>query len=290
MIRILISLAAILWAGVCMAGDIVTVKGEAVYYDDGTKSKMECMRLAAEQARIDALARNFGTIVSQDILQSDRQIGNRAQSDFLAVSSTEVKGEWIADDGEPEYEFDYDRDQNLIVKCRIKGKAREISNDSAEFEAMVLKNGTDKKNADILFRDGDDMYLYFRGVENGSLAVFLEDEQGDVYLLLPYPQDSRMRLPVVRDKEYVFFSREYDRDRSQTGAEVEEMYLTAPDHVEYNRLYAVYSPNTFSRPVMAEGAGLPVMKIGEFNKWLIKTRRNDPRMGVKAMNLQILPR
>ncbi|MDE5552561.1 MAG: DUF4384 domain-containing protein [Muribaculaceae bacterium] len=275
---------------VCQAADIVSVSGEATYYDDGTKSKVECMRLAAEQARIDALAREFGTIVSQDILQSDRISGNRETNDFLALSTTEVKGEWVADDGEPKYDISHDADGNLIVTCRVRGKAKEISNQSSAFEASVLRNGTDLRNADNLFRDGDDMYLYFRGAVDGYVNVFLQDERGDVYLLLPYPRDAKTRVAVSKNREYIFFSRERARDNGGNDAAVEEMILTAPDNPEYNRLYVLFSPESFARPVMDDGGGLPVMKSEAFNKWLLKTRRNDPRMGVKVMNLQIAPR
>ena len=274
----------------CQGADIVGVTGEATYYDDGTKSKVECMRLAAEQARIDALARKFGTIVSQDILQTDRISGNKETNDFLALSSTEVKGEWVADDGEPQYEFSHDAHDNLIVKCSVKGKAKEISNEASAFESSVLRNGTDLRHADNLFRDGDDMYLYFRGSVDGFINVFLQDEQGDVYLLLPYPRDTKTRVPVSKDRDYVFFSRELDKAGDKYGTPVEEMIMTAPDKAEYNRMYIIFSPDYFSRPVMNASAGLPVMKSDDFNKWLVKTRRNDPKMGVKVMNLQIAPR
>lgn len=288
-IRLVLILLFNIMMGIAARGaDVVSVSGEATYYDDGTHSRVECERLAAEQARIDALAKKFGTIVSQDILQSDRIVGNREQNDFLALSATEVKGEWIADVGNPEYSYSRDAKENLIVTCRIKGKAKEISNEAAAFEALVLRNGTRKANADNRFRDGDDMFLYFNASVNGFLAVFLEDEDGKVHLLLPYPKDTKTRVPVKKDTEYIFFSPDHVGD--QFGAEVEEVYLTGSDRTEYNRLFVVFSPEYFSRPVMDGTQGLPVMKSEEFNKWLIKTRRNDSRMNVKSMNLQIMPK
>ena len=288
--RKILLLLLLIMPALCKAADIVSVSGEATYYDDGTKSKVECMRLAAEQARIDALAREFGTIVSQDILQSDRISGNRETNDSLALSTTEVKGEWVADDGEPKYDISHDTEGNLIVTCRVRGKAKEISNQSSAFEASVLRNGTDLRNADNLFRDGDDMYLYFRGSVDGYVNVFLQDERGDVYLLLPYPRDTKTRVAVSKNREYIFFSRERAAESGGSDATVEEMILTAPDSPEYNRLYVLFSPESFSCPVMEDGGGLPVMRGEAFNKWLLKTRRNDPRMGVKVMNLQIAPR
>ena len=277
----LMALPAIGWCA-----DIVSVKGESTFYDDGTHSRVEYMRLALEQARVDALAKKFGTIVSQDILQSDRVTGNREHNDFLSLSTTEVRGEWIADDGEPEYTFERDKDDNLIVTCVVKGKAKAIDNESAQFNSQVLRNGTDSRNADINFRNGDAMFLDFQGSENGYLAVFLEDEQKNVFQLLPYTTDQKSRVPVNKGQRYVFFS----PADGMKGEVVDELILTADYNTEYNRVYVLFSPDQFSSPVMNREPGqLPWMNSEEFSKWLVKTRKNDPKMGVKAMNLIISP-
>lgn len=268
------------------AADIVSVKGEATFYDDGTRSRVECKRLALEQARVDALAKKFGTIVSQDILQSDRVSGNREHNDFLSLSSTEVRGEWVADDGEPEYKIEYDNDDNMIVHCTVKGKAKAIDNESAQFNSQVLRNGTDSRNADINFKNGDAMYLDFQGSQDGYMTVFLEDEHRNVYQLLPYTTDEKTRIPVKKGTRYVFFS----PSDAQKGEVVDELILTAENNTEYNRVYVLFSPAQFSPPVLNRNPGeLPWMNTDAFTKWLLKTRKNDPKMGVKAMNLIIAP-
>lgn len=285
--RLLLGIAFTAIPAITFAADIVNVKGESTFYDDGTHSKVECMRLALEQARVDALAKKFGTIVSQDILQADRVQGNREHNDFLSLSSTEVRGEWVADDGEPEYKFERDRDENLIVTCIVKGKAKAIDNESAEFASQVLRNGTDSRNADINFKDGDSMYLDFQGSEDGYMAVFLEDEQKNVFQLLPYTSDQKSRIPVKKGNRYVFFSPE----KGMKGEVVDELILTASFNTEYNRVYVLFSPEQFSSPVMNKEPGqLPWMNSEDFSKWLVRTRKNDPKMGVKAMNLIISPR
>ena len=129
------------------ASPVKTVKGEYTYYGDKATSPAECKRLALEGARLDALAKEYGTIVTQDVLQADRIDSKGEANKFLSLSSTEVKGEWIADDGEPEFEITLDKDDNLVVRCKVKGKAREISNESTEFDARVLRNGTKPGNA-----------------------------------------------------------------------------------------------------------------------------------------------
>lgn len=265
----------------------VAVKGEATYYDDGRHSRTECMRLAAEQARIDALAREFGTIIAQNFQQTDRISNGVETNDFLSLSRAEVKGEWLGDEGEPQYEFSYDRDHNLVVTCKIKGRARAISNNTAEFETLALRNGTRKGNMDSRFSDGDELYLWFNGSVDGYISVFLEDESRHVYHLLPYPRDTKSQLKVTGGKEYVFFSA--DLGKGEMGPE-EELILTAPDNVEYNRLYVMFSPNGFNPPVTTVSDGIPTLSSGDFNNWMLRMRHNDPQMGVKSINLEITPR
>ena len=264
----------------------VTVTGETTYYDNGHHSRMEIMRLAAEQARIEALAAEFGTIVTQDIVQTDRIRTGRESNDVLALSMTEVKGEWLGDIEEPKYEFSMDKEGNMVVKCRVKGNARAITNEAIAFEASVLRNGVHAKNADNRFRDGDDMYVYFLGSSDGYLSIWLEDETGNVYGLLPYPRDPKGEVKVKRYQEYTFFNPKGPQDFGPA----DELTLTAPDELEYNRVYVVFSPNPYSRPPMADNGGLPSLSSDNFTKWLMKARRNDPKLGVKSMNIEISPK
>lgn len=270
-----------------LAAKDVEVSGEATYYDDGRHSRVECMKFAAEQARINALAKEFGTIVTQNISQTDRISNGRETNDFLATSMTEVKGEWISDIGEPKYEYSYDAQQNLIVTCKIRGKARAISNEAASFETAVLRNGVYRRNEDTHFKSGDSMYLYFLGATDGYLMVFLEDESRNVINLLPYPHDPKGEVKVKKYEEYTFFSQEKS---TREFGQVEELELTAEDYPEYNKLYVIFSPNSFSRPVMKGVGELPQMASADFSRWLQKARLADPKMGVHVINLEIAPK
>lgn len=286
--KVLSSILAILVATQLLAKPkTVNVSGETVYYDNGSHSRVECMMIAAEQARVEALAREFGTIITQDIVQTDRVRSGRETNDLLALSMTQVKGEWLGDSSEPEYEFSIDSQGNMVVKCVVKGSARAITNESVSFETSVLRNGVHAANADTHFRDGDDMYLYFLGSSDGYLSVWLEDETRTVYNLLPYPQDPKCEVKVKRYEEYTFFNA---RDTKGGFGPIEELRLTAPDEPEYNRIYVVFSPEPYSRPPMKAETGLPSLPSDDFSKWLMKTRRNDPRLGVKSINIRIEPK
>lgn len=265
----------------------VVISGEATYYDDGRHSRMECLKIAADQARINALANEFGTIVAQNIIQSEHITNGKEFNNLLTLSATEVRGEWLGDIGEPKFEYAYDSHQNLIVTCKIKGKARPITNEAPEFDTVVLKNGQERNNESSIFTDGDQLYLYFNGSTEGYLMVFLEDETRNVYSLLPYPHESRREIKVKRNREYTFFSLE--KGNNEFGQE-EEIILTAPDHPEYNKIYVVFSANSFSGPVMKNRHEFSAISSNEFTKWLIRSRRNDNKMGVKIINVEIIPK
>lgn len=263
-----------------------TVKGVYTFYGDRTHSPEDCRRLALEYARVQALANAFGTMVTQDTYSSDNVSDGRESSFFSQLNSIEVKGEWIADDGEPQYESRLDSDGNYIVTCTIVGKARAISNETVDFTATVLKNGTDLKFADTRFRSGDDLYLYFKAPVDGYLAVFLVAERNNVYCLLPYMDNVKGQMKVRHNKEYVFF----DGSKSYEDAgPVDELVMTVDGEIERDQLYVVFSPNPFVKSADHDsGEGLPrSLSMEEFRKWLVGCRRKDLKMNVKIMNLEI---
>ncbi|MDE6009022.1 MAG: DUF4384 domain-containing protein [Muribaculaceae bacterium] len=293
-IRIILAMAVLLFlSGTAMAAPapgIKTVKGEYTYYGDKSSSPAECKQRALEGARLDALSKEYGTIVTQDVLQADR-IGPKGESNkFLSLSSTEVKGEWIADDGEPEFDVSLDKEGNFVVTCRVKGKAREISNESVDFKALVLRNGNKEGNASTEFHDGDDLYLYFTAPTDGYVSVFLSLEDGNVYQMLPYLMDTTGEAKVKKGYDYVFF----DASKAEGSFGTPDQFKIACDgEVEFNKMYVVFSPSYFAKPVTRPRASmeeLPSLSENDFSKWLVKTRRADPRMGVKQMNLKIYPK
>ncbi len=290
--RLLVALTLLVssWTGlhpVQAATPVRTVTGEYTYYGSKTDSPADCKRMAAQLARVEAL-KEFGTIVSQNTFTSSSESNRGYETRFLSLSESEVKGEWLKDEGEPEFTVSFADDDTIVVKCRIKGLARAISNEATDFEALVLRNGNDRKNADTNFKHDDDLYLYFSSPVSGYLAMFLQDESGDVYSLLPYPHSDIDRIHVRKGYDYVFF--DPTRAGSDFGA-VEPINVTADERMEYNKVYVVFSPETFSAPPgRFVDANLPPVTDGEtFSKWLVKSRRNDPRMGVKSIMIMIEP-
>lgn len=282
-----ITLAA---AVLCAQAQIKDVSGSFLYIASPSESRLDAAAQALRHARIDALAREFGTIVSQDIMQSETVVNDRESTLFFSNNETQVKGEWVADTAEPKYEYSMDTEGNLTVRCTVRGRAKPISNEAVEFSATCLRNGTTRQHADTRFRPKDDFFVHFEAPVDGYVAIFLEDLNGNVFTLLPYIESPTGQAKVKKNYDYVFF----DADRPSTFGKVDRFIITLDGDRELNKVYVIFSPNAFTKPldhsggISSAGDNLPRMQSRrEFNDWLLKTRRKDPKMAVKSMNIEI---
>lgn len=273
---------------------VKTISGEYTYYADPNMSVKEATAAAIENARLQAIAREFGTLLTQNTQQQDKAVNGRETNVFMQLNSMEVKGEWIRDVSEPETTREILEDGTLAIKATVKIEARAISNEATEFEMKVLRNGTDARFMDTNFNSGDDLYLYLKTPVDGYVAVYLVDEEPTAYCLLPYSGDHDGLQPVKRNKEHVFFSPALasanDRDM------VDELKITCSDDLmELNQLYVIFSPNPFtkavdhdSKEVISGDLILPrQLSYKDFSGWLNKQRGRDPKMGMQVVRLKI---
>lgn len=261
-----------------------SVCGEYTFYAEGNQSPNEAKRLALEGARLQAIAAEFGTAITQSTVQEESASDGKEHSYFSQLSASEVKGEWLEDSGEPEYDISFVQEM-LVVKCRICGRARELSNEAADFSAAILRNGTEARFADVNFRNGDDMFLSFRSPVDGYVAVYLVDAARTAYCLLPYMGNAAGQQPVRHNEEYVFFS----QDCADGKGPVDEYTLTCSDGVEQNQVYVIFSPKPFTKAMDTQvDEGLPrQLDFEKFSRWLSSCRRRDPKMGVKVMHIEV---
>lgn len=268
-----------------IAQRVKKVCGEYTYYAEGNESINEAKMKALEAAKMKAIADEFGTVITQSTSQSESLDDGREHTFFSQLNSSEVKGEWLEDLGEPKYEISY-TDDMLIVKCNICGNARETTNKAAEFEAIILRNHPEMKDASVKFRDGDDMFLYFQAPSNGYVAVYLVDEAPNAYCLLPYSGDTDGQQIIKGGKEYIFFS----ISKAVVEKElVDEYTLTCADIIERNKIYVIFSKKPFTKAVDHKVSDALPKQLGyaEFSHWLGRQRAHDPEMGVKVMHIEI---
>jgi len=280
-----IILCIIACTGPAAAQKVQTLTGRATYYGDDTDSPAGAKRKALEMARIDALAREFGTVLSQTTIQRDEAADGKETSFFSTLSASEVKGEWIADDGEPEFSIELDADGHYIVHCTVTIKARALSNKAADFHALLLRNGLTEKHAATDFRNGDEMYLSFTSPVDGYLAAYLVAGD-DVMTLLPYLSSASGKCPVKHNRDYIFFSA---RSADIAFGTPDEYVLQTDRPTEHNQLYVLFSPNEFAKALDHDNGDLMPrsQSYADFARWLAKVRRADDEMGMKVFNIVI---
>ena len=177
----------------------------------------------------------------------------------------------------------------LIVTCKVKGKAREIISAGIDFQARILRNGTDDKFESDQFRSGDDLYLSFTSPLSGYLAVYLVDADGQAFCLLPYRNQSDGIYPVKANQRYLFFN---TKEASQNERPyVDEYVMTCNRSSEHNQIYVIFSPNQFTKAVDNQSnADLPrELKFEDFQKWLIKNRKMDKGINLDKKLITIIP-
>ena len=278
LISILVSLSA-------SAQDVQTVEAEYVYEVPEDVSLSAAKQTALEKAKIRAIAETYGTVVSESNTVRMANRNGISSVDFLSISGSDVKGEWIETISQPEYQIVYNGEK-LIVSVKVKGKIRELIANEVEFQVKVLRNGTEDRFESEMFNNGDDLYLSFTSPVAGYLAIYLVDVGNDATCILPYQKQQDGIYAVKANQRYVFFS---ERDATPVERPLVDSYnLTALYPVEQNQIYVVFSPQSFVKAADNGFEGqLRQLKGDDFQKWLAKCRKRDVNMTVKMIPITI---
>ena len=276
--------------GTLQAAKTKTIKAEYTYYAPENVTLEQAKQTALQRARLQGLADEFGTNMNQIGTTIRENVNGESSASVFQLTNSTVKGEWIRDVDEPKYDIKY-VGSSLIVSVKVKFEAREMKSVTVDYEAKVLRNGTDDKFEADEFKNGDDLFLSFKTPKAGYLAVYLVE--GDVaYCLLPYRNQTDGICQVKANRRYVFFSTTEDKD-----ANVDEYVMTTDKQIESDVVYIIFSPNEFSkaadtqsdRQVKLEGtAGLPrELSFEKFQNWLSRLMGQDEKMGIKSIPILI---
>lgn len=268
------------------AQKLKTVEGVYTYHAPENVTLEQAKRIALDRARIQALADAFGTLVSQYNATHLENRNGHSEVDFSSIGGSEVKGEWIETLGEPVYDIRYEGNM-LVVSCSVRGKAREIVSASIDFQAKVLCNGIEDRFESDRFRNGDDLYLSFLSPVDGFLAVYMVDAEGQAFCLLPYRNQTTGIYPIKANHRYLFFHVQSAPHEERPF--VDEYTMTCERSSEHNQLYIIFSPNQFVKAVDGNlQDGLPrQLSFKDFNKWLVKCRKQDKEMNLKKIPITI---
>ncbi len=257
------------------------VRGEYTYYIPYNVSRDKAEQIAFERARIQAIADEFGTVMTQYSRIDMKSSNGNENSDFWSSASTLVKGEWVSTIGEPTFE-PFIENGNFAIRCEVKGMAREISGPKAELDVRLLRNGTTDAYESSTFKSGDNCYLAFTTPVKGAIAVYLEDENGNMNCMLPYYAQTQPCTPVTPGERHIFFtSNEGDQEKYQ---------LLTDKEIERNMIYVIFSQNEFIKPIDKSNGkelSLKTLSSENFHNWLQKARALDSTFQVVSLPITI---
>ena len=242
----------------------------------------EAKRTALDRAKIQVLAETFGTVMDMSAATSiaGESISTRA------LSESQVRGEWIETVGNPII-TGLLSGGNFAFKVDIKGKVREITSASIQFDAKVLCDRPDMSCEKTEFKSGQALYLYFHSSVDGWVAVYLFDGNNDVSCLLPYQSQSEGVFAVKGGKEYFFFSEE--KAYGISSDLVDDYQMICSGEQELNRIYVICSPNRFTKALdKTSDKQLPrQLSYTDFRSWMSRLKMADRLLGVKTIDISI---
>ncbi len=282
------------------AQDILKSHGKAQMVLEDDISKEELKEELRMQAKIDAIEGSFGSLIEQESRVEIKEGG----ASFDIVGDRYLKGEWLKTTNE-KFTEEYRKvktgakgKMELWVSCEIEGLIREMSKSKINLD-FTTTNCPDKLCRTTDFLDGESMYLFFKSPVNGFLTVFTVEKEG-VFRLLPYqqmPPDFDQYLPIVADKEYLFFSADEDHDFFEgfSPGFADELVMTTEAQEEYLYLYIIFSMSEFAKPNLEasytstgnEHIVPRSLSEEEFESWLSENRIRSQDFYFKKLRLKI---
>ena len=262
-----------------------TVNAAYTYYVPETVSLTEAKHIALQRAKIQAIADEFGTAVSQ--VNATRVMNNSGNSsiDFMSVGNSDVKGEWIETIGEPAFDISYEGGM-LAIAVSVQGRIRELANASYGTQATLYCNTAESRSATTEFQAGDSLYLGFQSPVDGFLLAYLVDYAADTaYCLLPYSTSADACQKIEHDRKYLFFSPADDSDNM--GDSVDEYVMTCGDEMELDEIVLFFAPQEMVRAnaEQRDAATPRQLSYQDFNKWSAAMRLRNPE--IQTTNIYI---
>ena len=263
---------------------VKSVSGTAEYVvtDDMSITLRDARLKCVELARAEAIRREFGELVSMgiiDVFMNSTNEGSGAVN--IGTASSQARALWLGDTREPKVNIRY-ADGKLFFKAEVWGEARELKINSTDLKWMISHKAGEQKVETSSFNNSESIYIDFKSVADGYVAVYLVEDNEQTWCLLPYGNDSDGRQEVKAGRRYAFFDKEFDK-RALT------IRLKTKRKEEYNQLVLIYSPNPFTKSIdrVADGSKANVLSTRDFAKWLLKCQCNDPDMVVEQRFIKI---
>lgn len=249
-------------------------------YETLQQAEQSAIRIAQDQM----IASHFGTMVSSTSTMVISDIDGKSDMSSFTVGDVEVRGEWLSTNDTPVIIRDLINGE-FVLTVTVSGTIREIKRNFVDFRCRILRNGEEDGFESDSFVHGDYMYLSFRSPVNGYVSIFITDGKY-VQCLFPYAGMGMDDMAVDGGTEYLFFSKKHPGNMDPNR--VQKVRLGCSSNIEHNRVFVVFSPNKYSKPVDRDNGSLPrELDFGDFNSWLSRSRQRDLDMNVKQYEIVI---
>ena len=256
---------------------LLTVESEYTYYAPETLSLERAKAIALERAKTQAIADRFGTVVSQTNYTTVRNSDDNSAVDFQSIGYSDLRGVWIETISNPIYNISYSEGMQS-VNVRVKGKIREIITPYAQIRVKLLRNIPELSFESTEFHNNDELFVHFISPINGFLSIYLIDNSGTAFCLLPYARQPDGVFAIKANKEYYLFSK--SKNELSDRSTIDEYVMTCGISPESNKLAIIFSENPFIKSSdVGVSDRLPrQLNASDFYHWLAKSRAHDIKM------------
>ena len=268
-----------LFAATIQAQRITTVCGEYRYIVPEETPLNRAKQIAIDKARNEAIANEFGQVVSQSTTTTIHSSDNNSQVQSDSYTSTESKAIWLSDKQEPEVSIAYENDV-LVITASVCGKVRELKTAEVELKMQVLNNGFESNQ----FKNNDKVSITFKSPVSGYVAIFFRDDNaGIISCMMPYENEDGTAREVKSNTEYTYLSTADPLYPYQ-----EATILVTEKPTEFDTFILIFSKKDFSMPASDMGDYVPELSVEDFHEWLCKNRIHDETMQTIEETIQII--
>ena len=268
----------LLFTATIQAQRITTVCGEYRYIVPEDTPLNRAKQIAIDKARNEAIANEFGQVVSQSTTTTIHSSDNNSQVQSDSYTSTESKAIWLSDKQEPKVSIAYENDV-LVITASVCGKVRELKTAEVELKMQVLNNGFESNQ----FKNNDKVSITFKSPVSGYVAIFFRDDNaGIISCMMPYENEDGTAREVKSNKEYTYLSTADPLYPYQ-----EATILVTEKPTEFDTFILIFSKKDFSMPASDMGDFVPELSVEDFHEWLCKNRIHDETMQTIEETIQI---
>jgi hypothetical protein len=281
----------------------VNVSGKAEILMEDAFNIGEIKRRAVDMARIDALEKAFGRVIVQgtNTYIENKDTGERTLTTIKmnSIANSMVRGEMLREQVNKlewfirEKPGSRGKEQELWLLCEISGEAREVTGTQVNFEAFTMKCDDPLRCKTEVFSNEERMYLAFQSPVNGFLSVFMEDREDEmVYRIFPYSRMSgefESAVPIRADVEYIFFSERHHRNYfpQLSASTMDPIALGTTKEQLFNRIFVVFSPSPYNKPILKEEGGIKVLTPAAFQQWVLNNQQANRDFQISNIDVVI---